>query len=118
MTIKEFESVIKGAITELPGTIRTKIEKDRVILVIQDKPTRNQGYEHDGIILGLYQGVPLTERGSAQPTFPDRITIFKESIETVSRSRDEMIRLIKETLIHEVGHYLGLDDTELKKMGL
>lgn len=120
MTNEEFDSVVKEAIKLLPDPIRTKLEEDGVMVVIQDKPTREQlGKAHhpDELLLGLYEGVPLTERYE-QGLLPDKITIFKKSIEQISDNKQQMVEEIRKTIVHEVGHFFGLDDSELESMGL
>lgn len=117
MTRTEFEKIVNKAIESLPPVLRDRL--DNVQVTIRESPDRHQVAEHGSGLYGLYEGVPLTER---TPDFagamPDRITIFKRSIERDFRDRDEMIKCIRETVIHEVGHFFGLDDEDLDRLGI
>ncbi len=72
------------------------------------------------MLLGLYEGIPLSKRGSdygVYPVIPDTITLFQRNIESVSRSEAEVRKRIREVLIHEIGHYFGMTDAEIRKAG-
>ncbi len=117
----EFEKIVEEAVASLPRPIQTKLETDGVAIAVQDRPNKSQimGMEERGeALLGLYEGVPLPMRPYSRDVMPDRITLFKEPIEELASNRAEMIKLICETVVHEVGHYLGLDDEQLGQMGL
>lgn len=115
MTRAEFEKVVREAVDALPAPIREKFEN--VEFLVAESPNRRQSGL--GELYGLYEGTPFPERGpDYQMAMPDRITIFKRSIERDCRTRAEMIRCIQDTVVHEVGHYLGLDDDELDARGL
>lgn len=77
--------------------------------------------DHDGGppgLLGLYRGVPLTERTTQySEVLPDQITIYRQAICTVCRSDAEVVEQVRRTVIHEVGHHFGLDDTRLRELG-
>ncbi|MBT4125141.1 MAG: metallopeptidase family protein [Chloroflexi bacterium] len=93
-----------------------------VSIIIADKASPQQMAEnglapHD-VLYGLYDGVPLPERGSYVPPLPDVITIFQEPIERASRSMEELEEQVVTTVRHEVAHYFGFSDNELDKMGL
>ncbi len=70
-----------------------------------------------GTLFGLYEGIPLTERGAGFPLHPDRIWIFQAPIEDHCRNEDEIREEIKTTIVHEVGHFFGLDDDYLEDLG-
>jgi predicted Zn-dependent protease with MMP-like domain len=68
-------------------------------------------------LLGLYQGIPLDRRGFYYGNvLPDKITLFKNSIESTCRSKEEVEKKVREVVIHEVGHYFGLDDERLEEL--
>ena len=68
---------------------------------------------------GLYEGVPFGDRGPGyQMALPDRITIFKRTIERDCKTRNEMIRCIQDTVLHELGHFFGFDDEQLDALGI
>ena len=72
----------------------------------------------DDTLFGLYEGVPLTERGFfQQPLYPDRILIFQRAIEDECESEEEVKEELKITLVHEVAHFFGMDDDELEELG-
>jgi predicted Zn-dependent protease with MMP-like domain len=113
---REFDAVIKQAVDGLPDPIRAKLQN--TVFVVQDDMTAAQREEWGEDLLGLYQGVPYPDRGSGDPVFPDRITLFKNPIEAEAEDREHLIEIIQDTVLHEIGHSLGLDDDELDEMGL
>jgi predicted Zn-dependent protease with MMP-like domain len=67
--------------------------------------------------LGLYQGIPLTHRGTwygASPTLPDRISLYQKNIEAQCKNDDELVERIREVLFHELGHYFGMNEREIR----
>jgi len=95
---------------------------DNISIIVADSASTQQMVEnglgpHD-VLYGLYEGVPLTDRGSYIPPLPDVITIFQEPIEKSSSTNSELETQVKATVRHEVAHYFGFSDTELDKMGL
>jgi predicted Zn-dependent protease with MMP-like domain len=71
----------------------------------------------DHTLLGLYQGVPLPDRGhSYGHVLPDHITIFQQPIEAFYHTPEEIQAAVRETVIHEVGHYFGLDDERIDEL--
>ncbi|MBI4566581.1 MAG: metallopeptidase family protein [Planctomycetes bacterium] len=117
MTRREFDRIVREAIAGLPPPLRQRI--DNVQVVVRESPDRRQAAEHGGGLYGLYEGVSLDRRGhDFQGALPDRITLFKRTIERDFRNREEMIRCIQDTVVHEFGHYFGFDDDDLERMGL
>ncbi len=121
MNREQFESLVAGAIELLPEEFKNRLEN--VDVVVEDMPSGwqlrktqlGQGYT----LLGLYEGVPLTERSSNYGLVtPDKITIFQKSIEEICRSGDEMEikEQISKTVIHEIAHHFGIDDKRLKEI--
>jgi len=85
-----------------------------VVLVEDDDGDRAGG----GPLLGLYEGTPLTERGDGWAlALPDRITIFRRPILAMCASRDEVVREVRVTVIHEIAHHFGIDDDRLHELG-
>jgi len=107
-----FEDIAEEAFNHLPALFKKKIEN--VEIVVEDAPPRSR----DGsILLGLYHGVPLTKRGTwygMSPVLPDRISLYRRNIESVCRSDDEVRLKIYEVLCHEIGHYFGMNETEIR----
>jgi predicted Zn-dependent protease with MMP-like domain len=80
---------------------------------------RSVGTRADGILLGLYQGVPLPRRGSDYGNvLPDKITIYQESIEMIAADPDQIREQVRKTVLHELGHYFGIDDDRLHELGM
>ena len=114
MTRRDFEKVVHLAIDALPAPIREKLEN--VQFTVAESPHRRQSGQ--GELYGLYEGTPFPDRGADfQLAMPDRITIFKRAIERDHRSRAAMLKCIQETVLHELGHYFGLDDSQLDELG-
>ncbi|MFH1670907.1 MAG: metallopeptidase family protein [Patescibacteria group bacterium] len=112
MDTSAFEAVVREAIDALPPRIHEEL-KD-VVIVIEDRPRPDQGGMS---LLGLYQGVPLTEWGRQYSgKLPDKITIFRKPIERIAASEEEIPRVIRETVWHEIAHYFGFDHEQIRKM--
>lgn len=93
-----------------------------VEVVVESRPTGEDlklaGIEPGGTLLGLYQGVPQTERGSWYGSvLPDRIVIYQRPIEAIARTPREIRRQVRITLMHEIGHYFGLDEEAIAEAG-
>jgi predicted Zn-dependent protease with MMP-like domain len=110
MEREEFEKVVENVVTTLPAFIRKKLQN--IDIVIEDEPVVHKS------LLGLYQGVPLKNRGHWYGNvMPDRITIFKKNIERISHNEEELKEWIHRVIIHEIGHYFGFDEQGLRKSG-
>jgi len=119
MTNEEFEKVIEETIESLPEEIKSRI--DNVVFIIQDYPSEDD-LKRTGAgkfeLLGLYSGVPLSKRGTSYgmyPVTPDRILIFKANIERICKTEKELREKIREVVLHEIGHYLGMDEEQVRK---
>jgi predicted Zn-dependent protease with MMP-like domain len=78
---------------------------------------RSVGVRH-GTLLGLYEGIPLTERNSGYSmVLPDKITIFQRTIERICGSHAEIVAQVRQTVIHEVAHHFGISDARLEELG-
>lgn len=109
MKRKQFEQYAKEAYLAIPEEIRENI--DNLAFMIEDRPSKDM--EPD--LLGYYIGVPSTEWESAYDALPDTIILFKETIEEEASATDgDIERVIHETVWHEVGHYLGIDDERME----
>lgn len=114
-----FEELVARAIESLPEELAERLEN--VDVVVEDYPTREQieqsGIEHDRSLLGLYEGVPLTERGSHYGmVVPDKITVFQKVIEKTFRNEDEMADEIRRVVQHEIAHHFGISDARLEEL--
>lgn len=119
---EEFEQVAQEVFDALPERFHSAIENVRI--VVEDTPTGSEfgggGFHPAGLLLGLYEGIPLNRRGvhyGMYPVVPDKITLFKKNIELVSASEEDLRNTIRETLIHEIGHYFGMSEQEIRQAG-
>ena len=118
MTREAFEGLIREAIDVIPPAVGKRLEN--VAFVVDDRRPASPGefgIRGQGLLLGLYQGVPLGQRGpNYQFALPDKITIFQDAIEMVSQNDPEKIRTqVFDTVHHEIGHYLGLNEKEVRR---
>jgi predicted Zn-dependent protease with MMP-like domain len=120
MTRERFKQLVEEAIDTIP--VRFAQEVKNVAIVIEDEPSNELLDEMemgpDDTILGLYTGIPLTERGWAHGNaLPDRITLYQATIEEECEDdEDEIVVAIGETLIHELGHYFGMSEEEIMEI--
>ncbi len=119
MTRERFRQLVSEAIDTIP--LRFRRELTNIAIVVEDRPSEalleEMEIEPPDTLFGLYQGTPLTERrwdlGNPRP---DRIAIDQEPLEDVSETAEDIVTEIGETLIHEVGHYFGLDEDEIEEI--
>ncbi len=108
------------ALGTVPEEFRRRL--DNVDIIVEDWPSPDQlaGHivEDSQVLLGLYEGIPLTERADYLTILPDRITIFQGSIESICTTNEEIVEEIRKTVIHEVGHHFGIDDERLHELGV
>jgi predicted Zn-dependent protease with MMP-like domain len=120
MTRSEFKLLVEEAIDTIPPRFAREVRN--VAIVIEDEPSaellEEMEIESPDTLLGLYQGIPLTERQWAHGNaLPDRITLYQTCIEEeCENDEDEIVIAIGETLIHELGHYFGLSEDEIMEI--
>jgi predicted Zn-dependent protease with MMP-like domain len=121
MTRSEFQSVLEQALEELPAQFQDAIHN--LDIQVRWAPTPNErrrarlrpGME----LFGLYMGIPLTRRGRGYNLVaPDIITIYQRTHERYCSSVDGMVHQARQTLLHEIGHYLGIDEDRLHELGV
>src|SRR4051812_30602257 len=115
ITRKAFDALLEKAIDDLPPQFARWL--DEVPIIVEDQPPPEDG-DDDAETLGFYHGIPLTQRhveDSGSP--PDQIRIFRRPLIKMCRSLEELDREIRKTLLHELGHYAGLDEDDLEKLG-
>ncbi|OGO07840.1 MAG: hypothetical protein A2Y92_04760 [Chloroflexi bacterium RBG_13_57_8] len=120
MDILRFEKLVGEAIERLPEEFRERLEN--IDIVVADTPTRAQlksfKEKHGHSLLGLYEGVPLTERTHEYGfVVPDKITVFHKSIEAMCRSDAQVIDEIQKVVRHEIAHHFGISDDRLEELG-
>jgi len=119
LTRKEFEEVVVSALKGLPKFFKRKMKN--VDVVIENRASHRllseMGLESPSELLGLYQGVPFDRRGFYYGNvLPDKITLFKIPIESICKTKKEIEEKVREVVIHEVGHYFGLDEERLREL--
>ncbi len=108
----EFEKLINEAVDSLPENIKKKL--DNVDIVLEDGESPNNS------LFGLYHGVPQKDRGSGygygSSVLPDKITIWKGTIERFATSEDQVPSLVRRVVWHEIGHHFGFNEDEIRKL--
>jgi predicted Zn-dependent protease with MMP-like domain len=110
---ERFEELVAEALDGLPDWVHERL--DNVEVMVEDRPPpgrRNAG------LLGLYEGIPLTERTSSGyfGVMPDRITLFQTNLERISRDEEDLRRHVRHTVVHEVAHFFGISDDRLREI--
>lgn len=120
MKRSRFEGLVAQALDSLPSEFREKMQN--VDLVIEDWPTREQlrraGLPRGETLLGLYEGVPLTDRTSHYGlALPDKISIYQGPIEACCRTAGDVRRKVRQVVLHELGHHFGISEERLGELG-
>lgn len=115
-----FDRLVMDAIHELPKDIKDYLST--VSIIVEDRPNNSLleklRLRPNISLLGLFEGVPLNRRSVWQSgTIPERITIFQKNIEAISHSDDEVKQKIKKVMRHEVAHFVGFTEEEIREMG-
>jgi predicted Zn-dependent protease with MMP-like domain len=111
MTNFEFEILINDAVAKLPEVIRKKLNNVSIVM--------DEGESPNNSLFGLYHGVPQVARGSSYgmaPTLPDKITIYKGTIERYATSLLEIPSLVRRVVWHEIGHHFGFNEAEIRRL--
>jgi len=116
-----FRRLVREAVASLPPPVREALEN--VDIVVRRRPSawerRQAGVRPGEPLLGLYLGVPLPQRGADYNlVLPDRIVIYQEPHQRLADSEEELVQQLRTTILHEVGHYLGMDEERLSELGL
>ena len=119
MTKSQFEALVARAMRSLPKTFREKIKN--IAVVVEDwadaETLAEMGIEPPDTLYGLYRGIDLTRRdGSYGNVLPDVVTIYQGPIEEDAADEEEMAEIVRETVVHELGHYFGLDDETMHRI--
>jgi len=117
---KEFDRAVRRAIDRIPDEIREHLKN--VVITVRKRPSREMldelGMTADDPLLGLYQGASLMERSVfAPPLYPDTIFIFQEPLEQMCDTLEELEQEIEITVVHEIAHFLGIEDDRLAELG-
>ena len=117
MTRPEFEALVERALRTLPRHFKDKIANVAVVVEdwADDETLREVGIEPPDTLYGLYRGIDLTRRDSSYGNvLPDTIHIYQGPVEEDCADDAEMAELVRDTVIHEIGHYFGLDDDTME----
>jgi predicted Zn-dependent protease with MMP-like domain len=114
---QEFDRIVARACARIPGRFRKRMKN--IAIVVEPEPSAGQlargGVARAGTLLGLYEGRPLTSRSVFEPfAMPDRITIFQGPHERLAASPEHLARLVEETVWHEVAHYFGMNELQVR----
>jgi predicted Zn-dependent protease with MMP-like domain len=106
-----FEALVNQALDEIPDELATLIRN--VVVLVEDEPPSD-----DPDLLGLYDGVALTERyGDYGMELPDRIFVFRNPLQEMCGSEEELVEEVRITVVHEIAHHFGIDDDRLHELG-
>ncbi|MCX6458747.1 MAG: metallopeptidase family protein [Actinobacteria bacterium] len=110
MSFEEFEDLVAQALERVPVELARMV--DNVVIVVEEhSPPGDE-------LFGLYEGVPLTSRGSTYvAAMPDRISIYRRPILRACRTREEVVTQVVVTVVHEIAHHFGIDDHRLHELG-
>ena len=117
MSRDEFEGIVARALDDLPGEVASFLEN--IAVVVEEEPREEDLLEAgldpaEDTLFGIYQGVALPDRGGAYgDVLPDRIVIYRLPLLEACEHRAELVREIRDTVIHEIGHYFGLGEEDL-----
>ena len=119
MTRRRFEALVERALAALPERFKKRLEN--IAVIVEDWPDeetlRDMGVEPPDTLYGLYRGVDLTRRDTSYGNvLPDTITIYQGPIEEDCADEAEMAELVRDTVVHELGHYFGLDDETMHRI--
>lgn len=110
---EKFEQIVEEGIKAIPEKFLEKLSN--VAIVIEDEP--KSGRKNKSVLLlGLYEGVPQLRRGvNYSAVLPDKITIFKKPIESLARSEEEIKKIVRDTVWHEIAHHFGMDEHRVRR---
>jgi predicted Zn-dependent protease with MMP-like domain len=122
LSSEEFETLTQEIFDSLPEQFQHNMENVRI--VIEDFPSNEilvkMGTGSANVLLGLYEGIPLNKRGTwygMYPVVPDKISLYKNNIERTAHTHEALCSQIRKTLVHEIAHYYGMDEDEVRAAG-
>ena len=111
VSVEEFESLVESALKSIPSDLSRAMRNVAIF-------TEDESPPNGPVLFGLYEGIPLTERGQWYAGVqPDRITIYRLPILRYCRTRDEVVTQVAKTVVHEIGHHFGILDERLHELG-
>lgn len=115
MNRSTFEAVVDEVIESLPQWVHDTV--DNLVIVVEHEPSADQLPDNGDDLLGIYEGVSLAEREDYWGAMPDQITIFHGPHLRLELDDDDLRTEIRKTVLHEIGHHLGIDDARLHELG-
>jgi predicted Zn-dependent protease with MMP-like domain len=110
-----FLQLVEETLQRLPRRFKQKLEN--VAVLVEDYPEKGLERRHSGLLLGLFHGVPRTRQSIFAMDMPAHIVLYQKNIESVCRDELEISFQIEKTLKHEIGHYFGLSERDLRRKG-
>lgn len=114
MKTEKFEKLVAEGVNSIPQELLKKLEN--VEIVIEQEPPKNIKRGKKSVLLGLYEGIPRSERWHYGQVLPDKITIFKKEIERFSKTEDEIKETVKNTVWHEIAHHFGIGEKKVRDL--
>ena len=115
MERKKFERLVEEALAELPARYRELLEN--VVIIVEDYPKGQRKHPDDeDLLMGEFVGVPRTEKSVFEPGPPDQVFLYQKNIEAVCETEEEIREEVRLTVLHELGHYFGLEEDELEHL--
>jgi predicted Zn-dependent protease with MMP-like domain len=114
----KFDGLVQEAWLDIPAWFRKRVSN--VAIVVEEEPGGDDLHRarcpRDSTLLGLYHGIPLTQRTSSYGlVLPDKISIYRGPIERLARNEKELRQIVRDTLWHELGHYFGMDERQVRQ---
>ncbi len=106
---ERFRQLVGQALDELPDELWTRFEN--VAVVVEDE------HPDDPELLGLYEGVPLTERWALAGALPDKVSVYRIPLCLLAADDSDLVEEVKVTVVHELAHHVGIDDADLHRLG-
>ncbi|MGE5206626.1 MAG: metallopeptidase family protein [Chlamydiota bacterium] len=123
MERERFEELVEEALRDLPAMFRDKLEN--LAIMVEDEPEGQTRLRHGPragprrLLLGIFQGIPATQKSVWDiVTAPNRIVLYQRNIEAVCRNDQEIREQVRKTVMHELGHYFGMSEEQLRQAGL
>ncbi len=115
MTREQFDKLVDETVKEIPAEFRDKMEN--VAILVEDYPSGAiKSQYRRGLLLGIFIGVPLTEQNWEVAYPPHRVILYQKNIEAICHSDEEIKQEIRTTLIHEIGHFFGFNEVEIRRL--
>jgi predicted Zn-dependent protease with MMP-like domain len=110
-----FSQLVEEALERLPRKFKRKLEN--LAILVEDRPEKELQRQYSGILLGLFRGVPRTHQTFFAASPPAQIILYQKNIEAICRNDEEVRDQIETTVKHEIGHYFGMSERDLRRQG-